>query len=120
LASPRAGDGTQRGEELAAFVRDVYDSSKKVGKAWVTTYERKSVVMTPDKLKTMPPMTACVLGVPNQRRLKAIEKKLIAEGIAHVAIREPDAPWNGQLMTIGLYPCERTDAVDILGRLKLL
>jgi peptidyl-tRNA hydrolase len=64
---------------------------------------------------------ACVLGVPNERRLKAIEKKLIAEGIKHVAIREPDAPWNGRLMTIGLYPSERTPAITrVLGRLKLL
>lgn len=69
---------------------------------------------------------AVVLGVPNQRALLRVEKRLLDAGIRHVAVREPDAPWNGQLMTIGLWPIEdRWSAVDryrrpILSRLKLL
>ncbi len=62
--------------------------------------------------------TAIVLGVPNERALKALERKLRDNCINHVAVREPDAPWNGQLMTIGLWP--DAPAVRLLRRYKLL
>jgi peptidyl-tRNA hydrolase len=69
------------------------------------------------RLKNLSGTIAVVLGVPNERALKAVEKKLLLFGIRHVAVREPDAPWNGQLMAIGLYPREHCNQ---LRRLKLL
>lgn len=67
------------------------------------------------------PMIAVVLGVPNQRSLQRLERRLKKARIPHVAIREPDEPWNGQLMTIGLWPCERDGkASRMLRRFKLL
>jgi len=38
----------------------------------------------------------------------ALEAKLKAAGVSFTAIREPDMPWNGQLMAIGLMPCVRS------------
>lgn len=65
--------------------------------------------------------TAIVLAVSNERRLRELEQKLRAAHIRHVAIREPDAPWKGQLMTIGLWPIdEKGPEQQFLKRLKLL
>jgi peptidyl-tRNA hydrolase len=50
------------------------------------------------------PTYAIVLAVPTERQLKALEKKLKTHRIRHEAIREPDEPWNGALMAIGLQP----------------
>jgi hypothetical protein len=36
-----------------------------------------------------------------------LERVLQYADIPHVAIREPDAPWNNQLMAIGLVPGEK-------------
>lgn len=47
---------------------------------------------------------AVVLGARSEPRLRTLERKLTEAGIPFVAIREPDAPWNGQLMAIGLHP----------------
>ena len=47
---------------------------------------------------------AVVLSVPNEAELAAVERRLQLAGIAHVAIREPDAPWDGALCAIGLVP----------------
>jgi peptidyl-tRNA hydrolase len=69
------------------------------------------------RLKNLSGTIAVVLGVPNERALKAVEKKLLLFGIRHVAVREPDEPWNGQLMAIGLWPREHCNQ---LRRLKLL
>lgn len=44
------------------------------------------------------------LGVPDERALVRLEAQLAAEQISAVAIREPDPPWNGQLMAIGVRP----------------
>lgn len=48
---------------------------------------------------------AVVLAVPNVAKLLALEKRLIEDNIKHVAIREPDAPWNNEIMAIGVFPC---------------
>ena len=60
--------------------------------------------------------TAVVLGVGTQRRLLNLEKKLKRHHVPHVAVREPDAPWNGQLMAIGLYPTHRELVSPILDK----
>lgn len=47
---------------------------------------------------------AVVLGARNERKLERLRVKLMDAGIPFVSIHEPDAPWNGQLMAIGLVP----------------
>jgi hypothetical protein len=55
---------------------------------------------------------AIALAARDELHLHRIEKKLIAKDIPHVAIREPDPPWNGALMAIGLVPGPR----DVIGK----
>jgi hypothetical protein len=64
---------------------------------------------------------AVVLSVPNEDPLRSVQFNLRKREIPHIAIEEPDPPWNGQLMAIGLIPT--TDKKKIsraLGRLPLL
>jgi len=63
---------------------------------------------------------AVVLGVPDERELLVLEKRLIEAQIPHRAIREPDPPWNGQLMAIGLVPGPREKFKKYLSRYPLL
>jgi len=51
---------------------------------------------------------AVVLAARSEMELLSLEKKLIAKNIQHAAIREPNAPWCGQLMAIGIAPCDRS------------
>jgi len=65
---------------------------------------------------------AVVLGVPKENLLD-IEVKLSDAGITHVAVREPDSPYNGELMAIGIVPVFRSKNKDlrrIVSGLKLL
>ena len=56
----------------------------------------------------LPPGThAVALAAHSELLLLALEKKLIAKGIPHAAIREVDEPFCGQLMAIGIFPCDR-------------
>lgn len=48
-----------------------------------------------------------VLGVPNERVLERVRVRLSSLGVAHRAIHEPDAPWFGALMAIGIEPMDR-------------
>lgn len=50
---------------------------------------------------------AVVLEVPDETALIALEATLKRDDVYHVTIREPDAPWNGQLMAIGVMPGSR-------------
>lgn len=63
---------------------------------------------------------AVVLAVPNQAKLLALERKLIDLNIPHAAIREPDEPWNNELMTIGLKPTHKHLVKKVLSNLSLL
>ena len=47
---------------------------------------------------------AVVLGVENEAALHEVERRLFQFGVPHHAIREPDAPWLGALMAIGVVP----------------
>lgn len=47
---------------------------------------------------------AIVLGARNESRLLKLERALREAGVPHVAVREPDSPYNGQLMAVGLVP----------------
>lgn len=45
---------------------------------------------------------AIVLGVPNEDALCLLAARLDGAGVAHVCVREPDAPYRGALMAIGV------------------
>lgn len=51
---------------------------------------------------------AVALETPNEAVLLDLEQRLKHAGISHVAIREPDAPYNNQLMAIGIPPQVRS------------
>jgi hypothetical protein len=62
-----------------------------------------------------------VLAVPNEDALRSIQLQLRKRDIPCVAIEEPDPPWNGQLMAIGLMPTSNKKLISkALGRLRLL
>lgn len=57
----------------------------------------------------LPPETRAVaLGARSEIELLKLEQKLKKKNIPHVAIREPDEPWCGQIMAIGIAPCRRS------------
>lgn len=64
---------------------------------------------------------AICLGARDEDQLLELEDKLIAAGIKHTAIREPDAPYNGALMAVGIEPVEDRNVLrPITGNLPLL
>jgi hypothetical protein len=64
---------------------------------------------------------AVVLAALDEAALARLEERLALAGIAHVAIREPDPPWSGALMALGLEPThDRARVRRALGRLPLL
>lgn len=56
---------------------------------------------------TIPGTHAVVLGVENEEELYFLQKQLEETDIPHHTICEPDEPYFGSLMAIGLYPIER-------------
>lgn len=63
---------------------------------------------------------AVCLSARDEQHLLELEQKLIGHEIPHVAIREPDAPWNGALMSIGIVPCDRKFPKRVTSQLPLL
>lgn len=64
---------------------------------------------------------AVVLAADDEQHLLKIESALRDRGIAHKAIREPDAPYNNSLMAIGVVPiADRKMVKPVLGKLRLL
>jgi len=63
---------------------------------------------------------AIVLAAKGETHLEAIRAKLEEAGIPHTAIREPDTPWNGALMAIGLRPGKKEVLKRYLSSLPLL
>ena len=62
---------------------------------------------------------AIVLGVPDESALNEVAAKLDAAGVEHVKVLEPDAPWNGALMALGVKPGYRTELRRHLSYLPL-
>jgi hypothetical protein len=61
------------------------------------------------------------LAAKNEDHLERLEAKLRRFSIPHAAIREPDAPWNGALMAIGIEPvADRNTLKKVTSSLKLL
>jgi len=63
---------------------------------------------------------AVALGIKDKASLEALEARLIAARIVHAAIREPDPPFNGELVAIGLAPVSRQLVRRLLSSLRLL
>ena len=64
---------------------------------------------------------AVVLGVENEAALHEVERRLFQLGLPHHAIREPDAPWCGALMAIGIPPMAPTKQLrKVTKKLRLL
>jgi hypothetical protein len=63
---------------------------------------------------------AVVLAAKDELVLLELERTLQREGITHTAIREPDEPWNGALMAIGLPPQDRKPLRRLLGKYQLV
>ncbi len=64
---------------------------------------------------------AIVLAADNEPHLLQIEERLRFFSIPHRSIREPDAPWNGALMAIGITPTtDRKPLKKVTRKLKLL
>jgi len=61
---------------------------------------------------------AVALAAKNEQHLLRIEEALRYANVQHKAIREPDPPWNGALMAIGLHPTE--EPPRFLKRLTLI
>ena len=55
---------------------------------------------------TIPGTYAVALSAENEDALLRLEKRLTWEQIPHSAFREPDPPYNGALMAIGINPVE--------------
>lgn len=71
------------------------------------------------KIEVPPQTHAVVLAIPDEVSLLEVEKKLLEAGIEISAIREPDAPYFGQLMTIGIKPQTREKIRKLLSNLPL-
>ena len=64
---------------------------------------------------------AVVLSVPGEPELHVIAAALRAAGVRLLEVREPDPPWDGALMALGLLPVrDRSSIRQVLSRLPLL
>lgn len=63
---------------------------------------------------------AIVLAVPGELELESVATRLKAAGIQFVRIEEPDAPFNGALMALGLRPARKEVLRRALSSLPLL
>jgi peptidyl-tRNA hydrolase len=69
---------------------------------------------------SVPPNThAIVLSVPDEKTLLSVEDKLLRAGIEISSIREPDEPYCGALMAIGIKPQPREKIRKLLSNLPL-
>jgi hypothetical protein len=68
----------------------------------------------------LPPGTHAVVLGASGARLLALERELVAAGVSHAAIREPDPPYFGALLAIGVQPAPRASLRRHLGKLRLL
>ena len=70
----------------------------------------------------IPPDTrAIALMVADEAALALLAERLELASIAHVVVREPDPPWSGALMAIGILPlADPRAARRVLAKLPLL
>jgi hypothetical protein len=65
-------------------------------------------------------MIAVVLGVPDEAALEAVALRLERAGVAFVRVVEVDAPYSGQLMSLGVVPGRKEVVGRALRGLKLV
>jgi peptidyl-tRNA hydrolase len=68
----------------------------------------------------LPPGTHAVVLGASGARLLALEQALVGAGVPHAAIREPDPPYCGALLAIGLQPAPRASLKRYLGTKRLI
>ena len=61
-----------------------------------------------------------VLTAKNELELEELARRLTLRGVRHVQIHEPDAPYGGALMAIGLTPARKEDLRQHVSALPLL
>lgn len=66
------------------------------------------------------PIYAVALAARDEVDLLRLEQKLIRADIAHHAVREPDPPFNGELMAIGIRPIYRDRVKKIISKYPLI
>jgi hypothetical protein len=59
----------------------------------------------------VPGTFAVALAAKNERELLKLEARLRGANVPHSAFREPDPPWGGALMSIGIEPVQDRRAV---------
>jgi hypothetical protein len=65
------------------------------------------------------PVHAIALEASHTELLR-LEEKLVRLGVEHRAIREPDAPFFGELVAIGVVPKIKSELYTIFKRFKLI
>lgn len=63
---------------------------------------------------------AVALGASSEQQLLKLEERLTWEQVPHAAFREPDAPFNGALMSIGIEPVDRRHVRRFLKNFSLI
>ena len=66
-----------------------------------------------------PPAIAIALAAP-PLELAALARALAARDVPHVVVHEPDAPWHGALMAIGVVPTSRARVRSLVAHLPLV
>lgn len=63
---------------------------------------------------------AIALSCADEVELEAVSKRLSEAGISHERVREPDAPYNGQLMALGLPSAYKSTYRRFISNLPLI
>lgn len=63
---------------------------------------------------------AIALSCQDESELRALSERLEAAGIPHSRINEPDEPYNGQLMALGLPPAYKSTYRRFISNLPLI
>ena len=63
---------------------------------------------------------AVVLAARDEAHLREIYQNLITHGVKAHLVEEPDPPWHGAAMAIGITPCPRDAVRKLLSSLPLL
>jgi hypothetical protein len=66
------------------------------------------------------PPTHAVALTASEGELCALERELARAGVAYVFVREPDEPWRGAPMAIGVAPMPRARVRRLLAHLPLV
>lgn len=67
-----------------------------------------------------PEEAVCALEAKCSEDLELLSERLTAEGIQHVLLKEPDAPWNGAATAVGIDACDRDKVKPMVAQFQLL